>query len=352
MTSDSSGGNRVRDARMAAGLTQAELAALAGVARTSVTAIEGNRLVPSVRVALGIARALQQDVGALFGDAPDVVAADWAWAPPTTPWRFHLAEIRGRVVRIPVEATDLQLWPHDPGGHDTEPTPRHNDLARRTLVMATCDPAAALLAALCREQQGIRVLTIVRSSRAALDLLAAGMVHVAGVHVGHGSEGTGNSALAAERLHGKFLLMRAAEWTEGIAVGARTANASVSRLKDRKVRWAGREPGSGARQCLDELLGPRRRYAVMTKDHRGVVEMVASGVADAGVCVQLAGQERGLRFIPLQQEHYDLCVPADLEEDVRVRALRNVLRSREYRRLFGDLPGYATHQAGDCDGVR
>ncbi len=165
MTSDSSGGNRVRDARVAAGLTQAELAALAG-SRGPRDGDRGGPAVPSVRVALGIARALQQDVAALFGEAPDVMTADWGWDPPATPWRFHVAEICGRMQKIPVEAAESQIWPHRHRRSDGELTPRQTELARRTLVMATCDPAAALLAALCREQQGIRVLTIVRSSRA------------------------------------------------------------------------------------------------------------------------------------------------------------------------------------------
>ena len=47
-------------------LTQAELAAMAGVTRKSVNAIETGRMVPSVLLALKLARALKVPVEALF----------------------------------------------------------------------------------------------------------------------------------------------------------------------------------------------------------------------------------------------------------------------------------------------
>ena len=47
-------------------LTQADLAELAGVTRRSVNAIEGGRMVPSVLLALRIARALGVTVETIF----------------------------------------------------------------------------------------------------------------------------------------------------------------------------------------------------------------------------------------------------------------------------------------------
>lgn len=47
-------------------LTQADLAAMAGVTRKSVNAIETGRMVPSVLLALRLARALKVPVEALF----------------------------------------------------------------------------------------------------------------------------------------------------------------------------------------------------------------------------------------------------------------------------------------------
>jgi putative transcriptional regulator len=47
-------------------LTQAELAGLAGITRASVNAIEGGRMVPSVLLALKLAKALGVTVDELF----------------------------------------------------------------------------------------------------------------------------------------------------------------------------------------------------------------------------------------------------------------------------------------------
>jgi putative transcriptional regulator len=58
--------NSVRSARTAAGLTQAELAELAGVSRQTVVAVEAGDYAPSVFLALSLARHLGSTVEALF----------------------------------------------------------------------------------------------------------------------------------------------------------------------------------------------------------------------------------------------------------------------------------------------
>ena len=67
--------NRVRTARTAAGLTQAELATAVGVTRQTVVAVEAGDYAPSVYLALAIAARLGGTVEALFdtdsdGDVP------------------------------------------------------------------------------------------------------------------------------------------------------------------------------------------------------------------------------------------------------------------------------------------
>jgi putative transcriptional regulator len=51
-------------------LTQADLAALAGVTRKSINAIEGGHMVPSVLLALQLAKVLGVTVEQLFQTAP------------------------------------------------------------------------------------------------------------------------------------------------------------------------------------------------------------------------------------------------------------------------------------------
>jgi putative transcriptional regulator len=58
--------NTLKVQRAIRDLTQADLAELAGVTRRSVNAIEAGRMVPSVFLALKLARALGVPVDALF----------------------------------------------------------------------------------------------------------------------------------------------------------------------------------------------------------------------------------------------------------------------------------------------
>jgi putative transcriptional regulator len=62
--------NTIKVQRAMRDLTQAELAALAGVTRRSVNAIETGRMVPSVLLALKIARALGVSVETIFALPP------------------------------------------------------------------------------------------------------------------------------------------------------------------------------------------------------------------------------------------------------------------------------------------
>ncbi|MEZ5123130.1 MAG: helix-turn-helix transcriptional regulator [Solirubrobacterales bacterium] len=67
-------GERLRRARIRAGLTQAALGERSGVSRQTVAAIETGRHAPSVVAALAIARVLGASVEDLFGVGGDVPA--------------------------------------------------------------------------------------------------------------------------------------------------------------------------------------------------------------------------------------------------------------------------------------
>jgi putative transcriptional regulator len=68
--------NGVRRARQLAELTQAELAAAAGVTRQTIVAVEAGDYAPSVYLALALADRLRTSVEELFGDPATKVAAD------------------------------------------------------------------------------------------------------------------------------------------------------------------------------------------------------------------------------------------------------------------------------------
>jgi putative transcriptional regulator len=63
---DSELGNRLKDYRAQAGLTQAELAEQVGVSRKTINTIENRVFTPSATLALKVARALGRPVEAVF----------------------------------------------------------------------------------------------------------------------------------------------------------------------------------------------------------------------------------------------------------------------------------------------
>lgn len=350
--------NIVRESRRRLGWSQEELANRSGVSRAGISAIETGRLVPSTAAALALASALDTTVENLFrlpGTQPPGGDEAWAWPPPSLPWRYWSAEVGGRLYRYPVEDSALGLLPHDgTAGRGTLDESRHVHPAR-TLVVACCDPAAGLLAAELARQEEVRMLVIPRSSGAALELLERGLVHAAGVHLARADQPEGNAAAVRRDRPGVSLswhLLSVAGWDEGIALDPRLGLSSVREVVAARLRWVVREAGSGARQCLDELLGPastRRpsRNGPQAFDHRGVAGVIRGRGADAGVCLRLAGEEAGLRFLSVRREAYDLCLARDPLDDPRLRALTRVVRSEAYRRLLDDLPGYDTARTGE-----
>jgi molybdate-binding protein len=257
--------------------------------------------------------------------------------------RYWQAEVGGRTLLYPYEATQLGTIPHD-GVVEDGVARQRVDSPPATLVMACCDPAVGLLARELARGTGIRLLAFFRSSRQALQLLKQGVVHIAGLHLTR-AKGDGNIEAIKTELSGSYRLVRAAQWEEGVATTP-DRGSSLRTLMNSNARWIGREPGSGARECLDELLGSRTAPRRLARDHRGVAEAVRNGWADAGVCLRLVAEETGLKFFTVREEAYDLCFAEESESDPRLRRLIEVLVSPTYRRLIDDLPGFRAAETG------
>jgi molybdate-binding protein/DNA-binding XRE family transcriptional regulator len=340
--------NMIREQRARLGWTQEELARRSGLSRTGIGAIESGRLVPSTAAALSLASAFGCRVEDLFRlPQTEPAGAAWAWSPSREPSRFWRAEVGSRTLLYPVEATPLGVIPHDGVHRDRIPLESGRPDAPDTLVIACCDPAVGLLAAEMARSTGIRLIALPRSSRAALDLLGKGLVHAAGVHLGRSDDPGANAAAVHDAIGPGFSLLRVARWEEGVASLPGLGLSSIGQAIGSGLRWIAREPGSGARQCLDELLEghptPKRRAS----DHRGVAEAIRSGWADVGVCLRLAGEEAGLDFFGVREEGYDLCFTESSRDDRRIRTLIEVVRSGIYRRQLGELPGYDSSEAGE-----
>jgi putative molybdopterin biosynthesis protein len=367
MMSDGNG-TRLRLARQARGFSQQQLAAMAGVSRQAVSAVESGQSDPSLRAALGLARALGMTVEEVFGStspAPQVAAR------PVAPLggegaRVTLAPVGEGLVALPLSGATVSRAGFLPAGglvtgrEGSEPGAgeqvRPIGPPRPTLVAAGCDPALPLL----ETPLGLLDPPVTFSwwpcpSREALGLAAEGLVHVAGAHL-RGPVGEYNTGPAAELLPQGGEVIGFCSWREGLVLRPELAGGicGVSDLAERGLQLVNREPGAEARLVLDRDLsrlgieaGELPGYGTQASGHLHVAAAIAAGLADAGVASEPAALAYGLAFVPLTAERFDLVIPASQAGSREVQGLLKVLSSRWLLDQLASLPGYDPARCGE-----
>lgn len=367
--------NHVRTRRLAAGLSQQQLATQSGLTRQAISAIEAGQYLPNTAVALRLARVLGGGVEALFSllPAPVVIQAfpvddrapaplvgDRVWAAQIGGERFA-ERLRGE--RAMLTSADGLVVDTSADTVDSPPkslalellvAPQH---LSDTVVLAGCDPATAILAGhLGRRFPALHLRWRPCNSSAALDALRRGTAHVAGTHLQDPSSGVWNLPAIGEALSDRaVVVLTLATWQEGLllAPGNPKGIGGVADLARADVGIVNREAGSGSRRLLDTALARAgverqqvRGYDRQLSTHIAIGEAVAAGLVDAGCGVESVAHAFGLAFLPLQQERYDLVIPQRELHHPPVQALLDVIASAPYRRELAALGGYDTGQTG------
>ena len=366
-------GTRLRLARQARGLSQQQLAGVAGVTRQAVSAVESGHSDPSLRVALGLARALGMTVEELFGPGEP---GDPVLARPVAPVSAHgsrvaLATVGDTFVALPLDA-DLaarlgfgaaggltvrgggsqgaQGVDGASGGQGAQVAVRPIGPPRPTVVVAGCDPALPLLETpLALLDPPLAFAWWPCGSAEALRLAAAGLVHAAGVHrVGPG-EGEDASGIP-----GGAEVVGFASWREGLVVRPGAGVRGLDDVARQGLRLVNREPGAQARTLLDRErlrlgLEPSQLpgYDSLAAGHLQVAAAIVGGLADAGVSSEPAALAYGLDFIPLAEERFDLLLPAKHAASREVQGLLKVLTSPWLLAQLASLPGYDAARCGE-----
>jgi molybdate transport repressor ModE-like protein len=119
------------------------------------------------------------------------------------------------------------------------------------------------------------------------------------------------------------------------------------------LRFINRQPGSGTRYLLDLMLQARhidaaaiRGYEQCEYTHAAVAAFVASGMADAGLGVEVPAREFKLEFLPVHQERYFLLCDVRSLESAELQRLLAVIRSVDFSAAVNRLPGYVADDAG------
>lgn len=147
-----------------------------------------------------------------------------------------------------------------------------------------------------------------------------------------------------------------AQRTQGLIVAAGNPLKlhSLADVAQHKARYVNRALGTGTRLIADELLsharikpGQVQGYRRTEPSHAAIAQAVASGEADAGLGIAAAAFAKGLGFVPLATERYDLvCLKAALD-DPAIQTLRKTLRSSAWRAQCNAIAGYEALQSGE-----
>jgi molybdate-binding protein len=323
--------------------------------------VERGRMIPSVLSALALAEALECAVADLF-QTPDIekpldvtlsatvhfpqgqvrlaaVGDRWIAIPVTTPESTGFGEADGQLVSRSVNSGAVKaLLPEAQ--------------LRQNLLVAGCDPALGIVRDLWKHNNlegGVRWQNL--SSTAAIQALAMGEAHIAGVHFP--DEESERNALAA--LGMEVAMVRFARWEQGwmLRRGNPLGFRSVEDLASNRVRFLNRVEGSGSRLLLDGLLsragvtpGHVPLYSSVAASHFNCAAAIREGRADVAMGLRAVAESCDLDFIPVQEVAFNLIIPKTLLDFAPVAKLLDLLQNRGLRKQLDSLPGYATAETG------
>lgn len=363
--------NGLRSTRLRLGLSQQDLATMAGVSRQTISSVESGQAALSVTVALRLAKALGCQVEDLFWLEPDLAtleATPTATLPTGKPVPVSLVNVGEKWVAHPLVGNDAFRVELIPADGEALRQPQQDTLTvtllddpgnlANTVAVAGCAPALSLWAqAAERWHPGLRVHLSFANSTEALDRLARGEVHIAGVHLYCPKTETFNLPFVQCALpHQGAVLINLGIWDEGLllAPGNPKGIQRITDLARPDVVLVNRESGAGSRELLDQALAAAKvsPQAVQGFDrvvfsHQAVAQAIAQGQADVGVSAASIATTYNLAFLPLRQSRYDLVTLKAYLEEPTVQQLLGTLSHRRVISQIKRLGGYDTHLTGE-----
>ena len=371
MKPDSDLRNNLKSIRTRLGMSQQDLANLAGVTRQTISGVESGQSAPSVAMTLRLAKALGCHVEDLFWfeqELPEVEAILAKSISSNQKQRVSLARIGGQWIAYPLVGRDafrVEMIPADGEVNSLSSTNTVRvrllddlDKLYNTVVIAGCAPVLSLWArATERWYPQLRVQHNFANSMAALHSLCRGEAHIAGMHLYDPETGEHNTPFVREVLGDRTsVLITLGVWEEGLLVesGNPMGIKTVTDLVDAKAMIVNREKGAGTRMLLERKLQEEELpfHAVegfdhIVKSHQDVAEAIVSGIANAGISTASIAASFGLGFVPLHSSRYDLVILKEYLEEAPVQQLLGTLGNRLVHSQLEVLGGYDTSKTGD-----
>ena len=308
---------------------------LAAIATGGSLAAAARALDLSYRGAWGLVEAAERATGARFvvlerGRGARLTAAGERLVAADIAARL-LLEAHGAALRIPGRAAA----PHAAGGP-------------RLHLAASHDMALADLREVWRTRHGIDI--DFHGSAESLALYASGEADIAGFHVL-----PGDRLLLGMLRPTRDVLLRFLRRSQGLILprGNPRRVRTLADVAGKRLRFVNRQPGSGTRLLLDQLLargGLRASdvdgYSNEEFTHAAVAATVLAGKADAGVGLEAAAREFGLAFVPLVAEDYLFACRRRALRTPELTAFRVLLADAATRSAVARLAGYTLDQPG------
>ena len=368
--------NQLKSIRTRLQMSQQDLAMSAGVARQTIGGIEAGLFAPSAIVALRIAKSLGchvEDIFWLPEEKVTIQATPARSLPVGREGRLSIARIQDRWVAhslhgdaafrsemIPADGVGTQV-----AGNEWLEVTLLDDLEAisQSVVIAGCAPALSLWARSSeRWFPELRVHWLMQNSYSALQSLARGEVHAAGIHLYDAKENDFNAPFVRKLFPAqKMVLVNLGIWDEGLIVPAGNPKgiSSVAELVRPDIKIVNREEGSGARNLLDSFLTSAgintskiHGYSQSVSSHQLVAQAIANGQADTGVSASSIASVYGLDFISLQKVRYDLAMHEETLDFPPIQKLLSTLQHRWIRTQLAHMGGYNTSQCGEIITVR
>lgn len=333
----------LRDRRLQCDLTQAELAARAGVSRQLVAAVEAGRNVPAVDAALRLANALGATVEALFTEyLPSVIGAlgerlhDGA--------AIRVGRVGDRLVAAELDDHGVAgaAWAKADGIFDGGRLRLFPGAAPAGCVLAGCDPALGIAEAMLGGLGPRSLFALSAPTGTALRALQGAAVHAA---VAHGREADlPEPPVPVVRWH-------LARWQVGLAVPHRFRRHSFESVLHSDLPIIQRDRAATSQQaferaCRDAAVSPPPPPRPHANGHIEAARLAAT-LSGAAVTTEGAAHAFGLSFLALEDHVVEIWIADRWRDHPGIDALGEVLTTAAFTERVAHFGGYDLSRCGE-----
>ncbi|MEG6616599.1 molybdopterin biosynthesis protein [Peptococcaceae bacterium 1198_IL3148] len=231
------------------------------------------------------------------------------------------------------------------------------EINETTVIIGSHDIALDVLANLLRKLYPEATLASAHvGSLGGLTALKRKEAHCAGTHLLDEETGDYNVSYIKRLLPDRDMVLVNLVYREQgliVAKGNPKGITSLADLTKEGTSFVNRQRGAGTRILLDYKLKelgiePEQIHGYHHEEytHMAVASAVVSGAADAGLGIKAAAKALDLDFIPVVEERYDLCIPAEYWDSPVIQRMLQVMALPEFQEQVANLGGYDLRDCG------